>query len=186
MPRQASTLPPRSQRSPCLFARSTGGEHSSRRDLPSRAEAAGTAGQSLVLPHGPHAGTQVLVSRVGRAGSARPRRRALPQPMRMRMRHRRAPPMAEAAARLTEPLRSPPPPHAAGSRLHDRAQATPSTPLPAAPADAAPSDATTERSDRATSDHDAAPEPGRGSNTCARASRHPPAPQPRPHPNAST
>ena len=48
--------------------------------------------------------------------------------------------MAEAAARLTEPLRSPPPPTPPAADW-TIAQATPSTPLPAAPAEPAPSDA---------------------------------------------
>ena len=50
------------------------------------------------------------------------------------------PPMAEAAARLTEPLRSPPPPTPPAADW-TIAQAAPSTPLPAAPAEPAQSDA---------------------------------------------
>jgi hypothetical protein len=48
--------------------------------------------------------------------------------------------MAEVAARLTEPLRSPPPPTPPAAEW-TIAQAAPGTPLPAAPAEPAPSDA---------------------------------------------
>ena len=97
-------------------------EHGSRRNLQRRAEA-GSTGRGSHWYYRTEGGPRDASAGTRGGGPEGPGRGAAVKPqqtrMTMRLRNRAAPPMAEAAARLIEPLRSPPP-AAPGSGCRNR------------------------------------------------------------------